>query len=138
MLNQFINPLTRQLSIRARMFLILLVGLPSYSQATDVQATTCTNKQLGTTKQIHVEHVGSKSKACRTLYGSGDRQNKEIAWAQDSPQICSQVADNLISKLLKTGWDCNNTPKPKKPEIKAETKADLPIHEDDIFNSIPK
>jgi hypothetical protein len=114
------------------------VGLPSYTQATDVQATTCTNEQLGTTKQIHVKQVGSKSKACRTLYSSGETKNKEIAWAQDNPRICNQVADNLISKLLNTGWDCNNTPKPKKSEIKEETKADLPIHEDDIFNSIPK
>lgn len=127
MVNKFKKPFARQLSIAIRIFLILSVAVPSSSQATGVQATSCTNNHLGATKQIYVEYLDSKYKARRTIYSTGGAKNKTIAWAQTNPQICNQVASNLVSKLISGGWNCNNANKVRKPDYKTQTKIDLPL-----------
>lgn len=90
----------------AAMLIVILEFLPSYSGAAEVQGTKCVNSNTGGTKYIAVEYLDSKTKGCRTIYGTGGTRNKEIARAQSSPKICSKVASNLVAELERTGWNC--------------------------------
>lgn len=88
------------------MLIVISELLPSYSVATEAQGTKCVNRKTGDTKFIGVEYLDSKTKVCRTMYGTGGAKNKEIAWAHDNPKICSQVASNLVAELGRSGWNC--------------------------------
>ncbi len=86
-----------------------LVVFTSYPVAADAQNIYCNNKHTGEKKHIYVEYLNAKTKVCHTMYNAGGSQDRQIAWAQSNPSLCTEVANNLANRLIRGGWDCGGT-----------------------------
>jgi hypothetical protein len=141
MLYKSIIPSNRRLFAVVALLITNLSILSSYAVAADAQNIYCNNGHEGEKKHIYVEYLNAKTKVCHTMYNAGGSQDRQIAWAQSNPSLCTEVANNLASRLIKAGWDCDGTvnitrktqPKMTKKPVRAASvkriKPALPIQD---------